>query len=92
MYLGVDTAKYIGRIRHCQLTNQKGNTMKSRLYKVTELATNKLRIVEANNAAQAMKFVAETTHKCDVITSTSEAARLVAGGVAVESAVKTSEL
>ena len=59
--------------------------MRARLYKVTELATNKVRVIEATNAAQAMKFVAETTHKCDVITSTSEAARLVAGGVSVES-------
>ena len=62
--------------------------MRQRLYKITELATNKLRIVEATNAAQAMKYIAETTHTCAVVTSTSEAARLVSSGVKVESAVK----
>jgi mannose/fructose/N-acetylgalactosamine-specific phosphotransferase system component IIB len=62
--------------------------MKSRFYKITETATGKLRIIEATNAAQAMKHVAETTHTCAVVTSTSEAARLVSGGIKVESAGK----
>ena len=62
--------------------------MKSRIYKVTEIATNKVRIIEATSVAHAMKHVAETTHTCSVVTSTSEAARLVAGGLVVESAVK----
>jgi hypothetical protein len=62
--------------------------MRQRLYKVTELSTNKVRVIEATNAAHAMKHVAETTHKCEVITSTSEVVRLVVGGLVVESAVK----
>lgn len=62
--------------------------MKSRLYLITESATNKSRLIEATNAAQAMKFVAETTHTCNVITSTAEAARLVSIGMQVESSVK----
>ncbi len=62
--------------------------MKSRLYLVKEIATNKTRLIEATNAASAMKFVAETTHTCAVVTSTSEAARLVSSGVKVESTVK----
>ncbi len=62
--------------------------MKSRIYRVTEIATGKIRIIEATSVAHAMKFVAETTHTCAVVTSTSEAARLVSSGVKVESAVK----
>ena len=66
--------------------------MKSRLYKITETATGKLRIIEATTAAQAMKHVAETTHTCAVVTSTSEAARMVSSGIKVEPVAKTSEL
>ena len=62
--------------------------MKSRLYLITESATNKSRLIEASTAALAMKFVAETTHTCNVITSTAEAARLVSSGMQVESSVK----
>jgi hypothetical protein len=69
------------------LTN-KGATMKTRLYLIEEIATKKTRLIEAANAAQAMKHVAETTHTCAVVTSTSEAARLVSGGIKVESAGK----
>ena len=66
--------------------------MKSRLYLVREISTGNTRLIEATNAAQAMKHVAETTHTCEVVTSTSVAARLVSGGIKVESAAKTSEL
>ena len=62
--------------------------MKQRLYLVKEIATNKTRLIEASTAALAMKFVAETTHTCNVITSTAEAARLVSIGMQVESSVK----
>ena len=62
--------------------------MKVRLYLVEEIATKKVRLIEASTAAQAMKFVAETTHTCNVITSTAEAARLVSSGMQVESSVK----
>lgn len=62
--------------------------MKTRIYLITEAATGKIRLIEASTAAQAMKFVAETTHTCNVITSTAEAARLVSSGMQVESAVK----
>ena len=62
--------------------------MKTRIYLVTEIATNKTRLIEAGNSAGAMKYVAETTHTCAVVTSPSEAARLVASGIAVESASK----
>ena len=62
--------------------------MKTRIYLITEAATGKVRLIEATNAAQAMKFVAETTHTCNVITSTAEAARLVSIGMQVESSVK----
>lgn len=62
--------------------------MKTRIYLITETATNKVRLIEASTAAQAMKFVAETTHTCNVITSTAEAARLVSSGIPVESSVK----
>lgn len=62
--------------------------MKTRIYLITETATNKVRLIEAPNAAQAMRFVAETAHTCAVVTAPSEAARLVASGLQVESAVK----
>ena len=62
--------------------------MKTRIYLITETATNKVRLIEATTAALAMKFVAETTHTCNVITSTAEAARLVSSGIPVESSVK----
>ena len=62
--------------------------MKTRIYLITEAATGKIRLIEASTAAQAMKFVAETTHTCNVITSTAEAARLVSSGIPVESSVK----
>lgn len=62
--------------------------MKTRIYLITEAATGKIRLIEASTAAQAMKFVAETTHTCNVITSTAEAARLVSSGMQVESSVK----
>lgn len=62
--------------------------MKSRLYKITETATGKQRLIEATNAASAMRHVAESQFKCAVVTSTSEAARLVSGGIKVESAGK----
>ena len=62
--------------------------MKTRIYLITEAATGKVRLIEASTAAQAMKFVAETTHTCNVITSTAEAARLVSSGIPVESSVK----
>jgi len=62
--------------------------MKTRIYLITETATNKVRLIEATTSAQAMKFVAETTHTCTVITSTAEAARLVSSGIPVESSVK----
>jgi hypothetical protein len=62
--------------------------MKLRLYRIVETATQRVRLIEATNAAQAMKHVAETTHTCAVVTSTSEAARLVSGGIKVESAGK----
>jgi mannose/fructose/N-acetylgalactosamine-specific phosphotransferase system component IIB len=62
--------------------------MKLRLYRIVETATQRVRLIEATNAAQAMKHVAETTHTCAVVTSTSEAARLVSGGIKVESVGK----
>ena len=62
--------------------------MKTRIYLITEAATGKIRLIEASTAAQAMKFVAETTHTCNVITSTAVAARLVSSGMQVESSVK----
>ena len=62
--------------------------MKTRIYLITEAATGKVRLIEASTAALAMKFVAETTHTCNVITSTAEAARLVSSGMQVESSVK----
>ena len=61
--------------------------MKSRIYRVTELATNKVRIIEATSVAHAMKHVAETTHKCEVAGGV-EAVKLIADGVKFESAVK----
>jgi hypothetical protein len=62
--------------------------MKVRLYLVEEIATKKTRLIEATNAASAMRHVAESQFKCAVVTSTSEAARLVSGGINVESAGK----
>lgn len=62
--------------------------MKTRIYLITETATGKVCLIEATNASQAMKFVAEATHTCNVITSTAEAARLVSSGIPVESSVK----
>lgn len=61
--------------------------MKSRIYRVTEIATNKVRIIEATSVAHAMKHVAETTHKCEVAGGV-EAVKLIAEGVKFESAVK----
>jgi hypothetical protein len=62
--------------------------MKSRLYLVKEISTGNTRLIEATNAAQAMKHVAESQFKCSVVTSTSEAARLVQSGVKVENVGK----
>ena len=61
--------------------------MKSRVYKITEISTNKVRIIEATSVAHAMKHVAETTHKCEVANGV-EAVKLIADGVKFESAVK----
>ena len=62
--------------------------MKVRLYLVEEIATKKVRLIEASTAALAMKFIAETTHTCAVVTAPAEAARLIASGVHVENANK----
>ncbi len=62
--------------------------MKVRLYLVEEIATGKVCLIEATNASQAMKFVAEATHTCAVVTAPAEAARLIASGVHVENANK----
>lgn len=80
-------ANDMGRIRNCQHTTTGANTMKSRIYRVTEIATNKVRIIEATSVAHAMKHVAETTHKCEVAGGV-EAVKLIAEGVKFESAVK----
>ena len=80
-------ANDMGTIRNCQHTTKKESTMKSRIYRVTELATNKVRIIEATSVAHAMKHVAETTHKCEVASGV-EAVKLIADGVKFESAVK----
>ena len=61
--------------------------MRSRIYRVTEIATNKVRIIEATSVAHAMKHVAETTHRCEVAGGV-EAVKLIAEGVKFESAVK----
>ncbi len=61
--------------------------MKSRIYRITEIATGKVRIIEATSVAHAMKHVAETTHKCEVAGGV-EAVKLIADGVKFESAVK----
>jgi rRNA processing protein Krr1/Pno1 len=61
--------------------------MKSRIYRVTEIATNKVRIIEATSVAHAMKHVAETTHTC-VVSNGVDAVKLIAEGVKFESAVK----
>ena len=61
--------------------------MRSRMYKITELATNKIRIIEATSVAHAMKHGAETTHTC-VVSNGVEAVKLIAEGVKFESAVK----
>ena len=61
--------------------------MRSRMYKITELATNKVRIIEATSVAHAMKHIAETTHKCEVANGV-EAVKLISEGVKFESAVK----
>ena len=63
--------------------------MRSRMYKITELATNKVRIIEATSVAHAMKHIAQTTHKCEVAGGV-EAVKLINDGVKFESAVKTS--
>ena len=55
--------------------------------RITEIATNKVRIIEATSVAHAMKHVAETTHKCEVAGGV-EAVKLIAEGVKFESAVK----
>lgn len=66
--------------------------MKTRLYKVTEIATSKVRIIEATSVATAMKHVAETTHTCTVIGGV-DAVKLISEGVKLESAVaKAAEL
>ena len=66
--------------------------MKSRLYRVTEIATNKIRIIEATSVATALKHVADTTHTCTVIGGV-DAVKLIAEGVKLESAVaKAAEL
>jgi len=62
--------------------------MKQRLYLIKEIATNKTRLIEASTAAQAMKFIAETTHTCAVVTAPAEAARLIASGLQVENTNK----
>ena len=61
--------------------------MKSRVYKVTEISTGKVRIIEATSVAHAMKHVAETTHTC-VVSNGVDAVKLIADGVKFESAVK----
>ena len=61
--------------------------MKSRIYKITEISTNKVRIIEATSVAHALKHVAETTHKCEVANGV-EAVKLIAEGVKFESAIK----
>ena len=61
--------------------------MRSRMYKITELATNKVRIIEATSVAHALKHIAQTTHKCEVANGV-EAVKLIAEGVKFESAVK----
>ena len=61
--------------------------MKSRIYRITEIATGKVRIIEATSVAHAMKHVAETTHRCEVAGGV-EAVKLIAEGVKFESAIK----
>jgi rRNA processing protein Krr1/Pno1 len=75
----------MGTIRNCQ-SQKRISTMKSRIYRVTEIATNKVRIIEATSVAHAMKHVAETTHTCSVCNGI-EAVKLIAEGVKFESAV-----
>jgi rRNA processing protein Krr1/Pno1 len=77
----------MGTIRNCQHT-KKESTMRSRIYRVTELATGKVRIIEATSVAHAMKHVAETTHTCEVVSNGVDAVKLIAEGVKFESAVK----
>ncbi len=79
-------ANDMGTIRNCQ-SQKRNRTMKSRIYKITEIATNKVRIIEATSVAHAMKHVAETTHTC-VVSNGVDAVKLIAEGVKFESAVK----
>ena len=60
--------------------------MKSRIYRVTEIKTGHIRIIEATSVAHALKHVAETTHTCEVANGL-EAVKLIADGCKFESAV-----
>lgn len=60
--------------------------MKSRLYKVTELSTGTVRIVEAYNAAHASKHVAGSLYDVKSVSGL-EAVRLISEGVRLEVAV-----
>ena len=79
-------ANDMGTIRNCQQP-KRNRTMKSRGYKVIEIATGKVRIIEATSVAHAMKHVAETTHTC-VVCNGIEAVKLISDGVKFESAMK----
>ena len=64
--------------------------MKARIYKVTELDTGKVRIIEATSVAHAMKYVAELTHTCTVCNAV-ESLKLMSEGAKFESAVAKAE-
>lgn len=54
------------------------------LYKVEEEGSDKVRLIEADNVAAALRHAAKTRFKIGTITDPAEAARLAAGGVKVE--------
>jgi rRNA processing protein Krr1/Pno1 len=83
----IGLVKYIYGVSPITTNHRSQHHEKPRIYRVTELATNKVRIIEATSVAHAMKHVAETTHKCEVANGV-EAVKLIAEGVKFESAVK----
>lgn len=75
-------------MKECLLPNtNKENKMQTRLYKITEIATGIIRIVEATNAATAMKHVAEANYTC-ISVGGLDAVKLIDAGVKFEPSIK----
>lgn len=61
--------------------------MKSRPYRVTNIATGKVRLIEGNNVAQVARHIAATEYSIEPAKAM-DAVRMVSEGVKLESACK----